>query len=374
MSMRTNAPKWLDKYGRWQINVSKNGSRKTFTSSTPGRKGCIECQKKADAWLVSGSDDYAIRVSALAERWIEELKLRTSPDYWKQYEGFFRNYITPRIGALRVNSLTAQHLQDVILWAFTHPKSKHRKALSHKTLDNLRDCLSAFIKYARKSGITTLLPEDLRLPNNAKRPQKLPLQPSDIQRLFTSDQTLYKGTQTFDWYIHAYRFTIITGLRPGELAGLQDRRDIDGKYCTIREAVNVHGETTSGKNDRARRSFILPDYALREIEAQRAMLKAAGIISPYLFPNPDGGHIVYPTFKSWWYRYRDFNGLSARTLYEMRHTWFSLNKSAPSELVKMMGGHGKDFDTFGTYGHALAGEAEQMARLVDDALENIFIS
>ena len=96
------------------------------------------------------------------------------------------------------------------------------------------------------------------------------------------------------------------------------------------------------------------------------MLKAAGIISPYLFPNENGGHIIYLTFKSRWYRYRDYNGLSSRAFYEMRHTFFSLNKKAPAELVKMMGGHGKDF---GTYGHAIDGDLEQMTALADAAID-----
>ena len=119
---------------------------------------------------------------------------------------------------------------------------------------------------------------------------------------------------------------------------------------------------------------MMPDAALKELDAQRAMLRAAGIISPYLFPDPDGERLFYRTFKNCWYRYRDYNGISPRTLYEMRHTWFSLNKQAPAELVKMMGGHGKDFDTFGVYGHALEGDAEKMAHLVDVALGKISIS
>lgn len=374
MSMRVNAPKWLEKYGRWQINVSKNGSRKTFTSTAPGRKGRLECQRKADAWLDAGLDDYNVRVCELAEEWLKELELRASYDHWIQYSCFFKNYINPRIGAMRVRNLTEQHLQDVILWAYTHPKRKNKERLSRKTLEDLRVCICSFIKYARKKGVTRLFPEDLRLPNGAKRGQKLPLIPSDLQKLFSSDLTTFRGKERKEWYIHAYRFAVITGLRPGELLGLQDRRDIDGRYCTIRESVNIHGILTSGKNERARRSFMMPDAALKELDAQRAMLRAAGIISPYLFPDPDGERLFYRTFKNCWYRYRDYNGISPRTLYEMRHTWFSLNKQAPAELVKMMGGHGKDFDTFGVYGHALEGDAEKMAHLVDVALGKISIS
>ena len=55
----------------------------------------------------------------------------------------------------------------------------------------------------------------------------------------------------------------------------------------------------------------------------------------------------------------------------MRHTFFSVNKTVPAEYVKSMGGHGKDFDTFGTYGHEMKGEAEKTAMLVNDAITKL---
>lgn len=34
---RTNTAKWIESAHRWQINVQKDGVRKTFTSAKPGR-------------------------------------------------------------------------------------------------------------------------------------------------------------------------------------------------------------------------------------------------------------------------------------------------------------------------------------------------
>lgn len=36
---RTNTAKWVESAQRWQINVQKDGKRKTFTSTKPGRTG-----------------------------------------------------------------------------------------------------------------------------------------------------------------------------------------------------------------------------------------------------------------------------------------------------------------------------------------------
>ena len=48
---RTNTAKWIESARRWQINVQKDGVRKTFTSAKPGRTGQREANRKADDWL-----------------------------------------------------------------------------------------------------------------------------------------------------------------------------------------------------------------------------------------------------------------------------------------------------------------------------------
>ena len=97
--------------------------------------------------------------------------------------------------------------------------------------------------------------------------KSVPLQPNDLKKLFSVDTALYRRQCVKDWYIHAYRFIVVTGIRPGELADLQNKRDLDGKYCTIWDFINVHSKLTKGKSDRARRTFVLPERALKEIAA-----------------------------------------------------------------------------------------------------------
>ncbi len=45
MGKRTNTAKWMENQNRWQVNVQKDGVRRSFTSSKPGRTG----QRKANA-------------------------------------------------------------------------------------------------------------------------------------------------------------------------------------------------------------------------------------------------------------------------------------------------------------------------------------
>jgi integrase len=368
MGKRTNTAKWQESTQRWRIDVQKDSERKSFYSSIPGRTGQREANAKADAWLDEGIRNGNTRVSVLFDQWIEELKLRTSTSHWSLYETFKRNYIIPCIGQKKIGSVTEQHLQEVIL--FAHKNGNKGAGLSAKTLKDIRDCLSAFIKYARKCKVTTLHPEELFIPKTAAKSTRSTLQPEDIKLLFSCDDTQDHRKAVPEWYIHAFRYELMTGMRPGEVIGLMDQ-DIKDGVCTIRRAINFHNEITEGKNRNAQRSYYIPEIGLCILEDQKKMLRAAGVISPYVFPTPEGDHAIQQTFLKHWRRYRDCNGISKHSLYELRHTWFSVNKSLPTELVKAMGGHSKDFDTFGVYGHVLPGEAQRTADMVNDAFKNL---
>ena len=64
MGKRTNTAAWLPNQQRWQINVQKNGVRRSFTSSKPGRTGQREANAKADAWLDDGISNTRMLVEA----------------------------------------------------------------------------------------------------------------------------------------------------------------------------------------------------------------------------------------------------------------------------------------------------------------------
>ena len=231
-------PVWLEKDGCWYLQKQYHGERKTFRAYIPGPRGYADCLAQAKKWSAdkrrmdafgeTSEIPYSIRVRQLGEKWIEELKLTTSRDYYMQYAGYLSHYVYPRYGSRRVSGLVEQDLQDIILGAFSRPFNRDKKPLSHKTLTKIRACLVSFLKYARKSGVSTLLPEGLYIPKSAPKGQKFPLLKSDLKVLFSDPTTMYYGKKSMDWYIHAYRFSVIVGLRPGELAHIQYKRDIKG--------------------------------------------------------------------------------------------------------------------------------------------------
>lgn len=131
-----------------------------------------------------------------------------------------------------------------------------RKGKSRKTIRNIRGRLSHFFRFCRQHGWTNLRTDDLTVSDHAPAKPKTILQPEALRILFSSDLTSYGKTDSkVEPYIHAYRFQVLTGLRPGELLGLK-WSDISGNVIHLQRAINFYGEETRGKNDNAVRNII----------------------------------------------------------------------------------------------------------------------
>lgn len=355
MGKRTNTAVWLEKYGRWQIKVQKDGVRRTFTSSRPGRTGQREANRKADAWLDDGVEDPCQKVADVYPHFLARKQDTTSRSNYESMEARWRNHIAPVIGRKTVAALTERDLQDVIDKAFA------RRHLAQKTLGNIRGDLMAFMKYCRQARLTTLFPESLTIPTAAAKPDKTILQPRDFVVLFNSETTLYRGRPVRDNLIHAYRLAVLTGLRPGELRGLQ-WGDVRPDRIELHRSINKYQEITRGKNDNARRVVELSALARQEMTAQRQESGAPEASAP-VFNIPTEEY-----YREHLARFCAYNGIARCTPYELRHTFVSIAKVLPAGLVKSLVGHSEDMDTFGVYGHELDSDAAMRA----DALDGMF--
>lgn len=349
MGKRTNTATWSEKYQRWQINVQQDGTRRSFYSSTPGRSGQREANAKADAWLDEGIEGANTRISALYEEFIQSQKESTGQGHWRGVVSRYNNLIAPAIGRKRIDRLREQDLQDIINRAY----SQHGYAA--KTLGNIRADLLAFVKYCRRKKATALLPEGLTIPAGAKRPEKHVIQPRDLLKLFNCDTTIYRGKRIVEPYIHAFRLEVLTGMRPGEVNGLE-WADVHGNEIHLKRSKNIYGEITQGKNENAVRVVTLSALALAELDAQREL--TGGKASVF-------GISSMQAYYKRWLRYLAANGMERVTPYELRHTFVSIAKQLPEGLVKPLVGHSQSMDTFGVYGHMIEGEASSTAQRVN---------
>ncbi len=369
MSKRTNTAKWMENRKHWRIDVQKDGMRKAFYSSLPGRKGQRECNAKADNWLDGDIIDQNIRVEKAFKHFIESMKenQNISSGHWKKYQSKGKYHILPIIGKKKVSSLTDDDLQQIIDKAYNH-KDK-TQPLSKKTYAGIRECVNSFIKYCRRKKLTTIFPE-LELPKNARTGERKILQPEDVKILFSKDYTFLRGKEVLDIYVNAYRFEVATGLRPGEIKGLK-WMDIIEKTVKLQRSINAKNEITNGKNKNAIRHFTLNSISMMILELQKNMLSHLGIKSEYVFPNKYGEVANQSSYYKRWTIYRDYHHLSKATTYELRHTFVSIVKTLPEGLLKQVVGHSKDMDTYGVYSHEMIGDSELTALEIEKIFKKV---
>jgi integrase len=363
-SKRRSEAIWMENQQRWQIKVQKDNQRRSFYSTNPSKRGKVEAEKKADAWLESGAEDIHFHVAW--ERFLAHSKEHTGTSNYIKHESVGRLYILPAIGGRRLEAVTP------IVWQSCVDLGA-KAGLSRRSCTNIIQSITAFIAFARRNrwDVERLEKGDVKVPLSAppKKPKRV-LQPNDIRTLFAESTIIHYGKPTPAHYIHAWRFYVATGLRRGELAGLRNE-DIVGSEMTVRRSINTHAEETRGKNDNARRTATLSAVALAILGDQRAMLAVRGMVSPWVFPDENGERPDPNSIYKRWKTYREQHGI-ASSIHELRHTFVSVNKAdMPIELLKGLVGHSASMDTTGIYGHEIDGERERAAKIVDDVFARI---
>lgn len=366
MKTRTNNAVWYEKYQYWKIQVQMDGVRRSFYSSTPGTAGKRECHAKADAFLRTGVAQANRRVETVAHEWLETLKptreMQSSANY-KQYESIMRTRILPTIGRKRIQDVSNGDIQRII-------DKAARDGLSKKSMQNIRGCCVACFKYARKNRYCDLTIEDVDIPWDAPKDEKNILQPDEIKTLLNVNTRTVRGKLVEDYYVNAYRWQLVTGMRPGEMIA-RTKSDVRDGYVYITSARNTYGEMTRGKNENAVRKIKLTPIAQKILADQSEAERRFGISSTLLFPDKNGGYIAEVNLYKNFQKFCESNGISKISLYELRHTFVSVcAESVPEALLKLVVGHSESMDTQGVYGHAMQGQLDRAA----DAIASSFIS
>ena len=360
--MLHNDAVWHEKYRRWQVNVTINGKRKSFYSSTPGRAGKKEAEQKAARW----SDASATKDTKVSQAWkeyLEHVKRTSGTSNYAKAESAGRLYITPSIGNRRLSSIKTKDWQAII-------DKQSERGLAHKTLSNIRGYMRTFVGWSQENEYIVIM-GNVNIPRSAKRTKRRVARPHDICRVFANDTVVKRHKTGPEWFVHAYRFIIINGLRRGECAGIHEE-DIEDGVLTLRRSINSFEEITEGKNENAQRRIGLSNIAITIVEQQRRMKREAGIISPWLFCDQEGERMrSNALYKEWHEYYAKQLGIEC-SLHELRHTFISAVKSdMPLALLKGQVGHSVDTDSIGTYGHEYDDDLQRCANIVDRVFNNI---
>lgn len=348
---------WIESRKLWLIKVQKDGVRKPFQSSTPGRKGKREAEAAADEWLESGKNDMQFRLAW--EQFLDYQMQHNGRANYRNHESIGRIHILPTIKATSISRIKPIQWQKCLDAAV-------EKGLSERTCVNIRSSITAFLSYADFMRWKTieLKKGDLRIDDAAPEKEKDVIQPEDLKKLMQNSTVIKRGKEVEAFYIHAWRFYVLTGLRRGELCGMQ-AGDLDGDVYNMNRSINTLNEITAGKTKKAKRGVKLSTMAMRVLDAQLDMLHAMGVHSKWIFPD-EWGEQSDPNriYKQWQFFCRT-HGIKS-TIHEMRHTYITILKNdMPEQMLKDLVGHTVNMDTFGTYGHVYNGELDRAKTIMD---------
>ena len=355
-------PSYSKKRGLWILQAQKNGIKKTFYSSTPGQKGKRETLQAYEAWLDSGGINNRLTVAGCVALYLEDVESRLGRrDTFRVTDLYTRLYVLPALGRCRMSNLTLRDRQAVINNA--RPQKDPTKSLSYKTLCHLRGVIVGLHNFAYNNFYCDAWRGSLYIPQGHARPEREILQPADIARLFEPSDL---------WYHPAFCVMLLCGLRPGECLGLQES-DIGDGVLFIRRAVNDERQITTGKNKNARRVIPLPPLAAQILAETIARNHAAHFKTPWVFPNGCGAPASQDSVRKQWLKLKAARNLPG-TPYSLRHTFVSIVSSQThlaEGTIRELVGHSQSMDTFGTYKHAVAGELEKAADVINLTFERL---
>lgn len=343
---------WMEKEKRWSLRCQVDGVQKRFTSSRPGIAGKKEVMKKYRAFMYGETYENLLFSEAWA-RFLEYIIDKNGKtESYINLEKYGRLYILPRLSKKMLSTCGLSDFQQCISKALR--TSGGTAPLSRRTLRNLKATIMQFVHFAVANGYMEPLRGQLYIPAAAPSTERVILQPDDIARLFDGPAN--------DWYINIFRFALVTGLRTGEVLGIQSG-DIKNNVLTINRAINCRNQITEGKNQNARRRIYLNKIARRIINENQ--FRNGRLATPWIFCSKTGGPLSQSTLRNAWLKVaaeRDLPGCP----YSLRHTFISLLKNEmPEAMLKSIVGHSASMDTYGIYGHVVNGEMEAASRIID---------
>ena len=122
MGKRVGTAKWYENQKRWQIKVQKDGERRTFTSSTPGRTGQREANAKADEWLDEDVVAPNVRVRDLYEDFRKEVDENAGTSMRRQVNSIGNVWILPALGNKKAARLCDHDIQSCLLYTSPSPR------------------------------------------------------------------------------------------------------------------------------------------------------------------------------------------------------------------------------------------------------------
>ena len=266
------------------------------------------------------------KLRVFADGWLEENEVRWRPSYFATTSGTVRQYLIPRFGE--------QHLDQIKRGEILEFRAELRKRRLKNGRTLSADRVNHIISPLRMMLDEAALRYDFMSPMSGIK--GLPVGRTDVEPFTIEEVQTILGSVRAD-FRNYYTVRFFTGMRTGEIDGLQWRYvDFDRREILIRQAL-VNGELGATKTDGSARDILMSAPVLEALTEQR---KATGHLD-YVFCNAAGNPLCHRNVtKRVWYPILRHLGLRKRRPYQSRHTaatlWLASGEN-PEWVARQLG-------------------------------------
>ena len=352
--------RFVDKYG--------NRKQKRF-------KKLQECRQwLADASYIDEHSNIAQANEMLVDAWFEyfiEIKKKTvRPNTVRNYTERYERNIKPVMGKMLLSDIKPLHCQKIFL-------DMADEGYRTSTLYQTRIALFNMLELAKENDVIRYNPCKKSVKSdmgrNSDKKEALTL---EVQRKFLTGAT---GQS----YENQYRFLLQTGLRTGELIGLQWQHvDFENRVLTIEQSLEYRytvGEWRLGppKSQSGYRTIPLTDEAVRVLKAQKEKNKKIKEIpeewKDFIFLSRKGEPVKNSAYDTALFKICDKVRIERFSMHVLRHTFATRCIEAgmkPVTLQRLLG-HSSLQITMNRYVHITEDEKKKEIELVANALNLI---
>ena len=329
--------------------------------------------KKFDITQVKTDSEFSDKIilSTLMAKWLMYKKDIIKPSTHANFVSSVINHINPLIGRKRICDIHEGDIQDLVMYLYKHGRKDGKGGLSVKTIRDIVLPLKLALDYAAKRRVISKLDWDIiEYPKDISRHQVTSLSQEEQQQLIQAV------------YLHLDRkscgilLTIMTGLRIGEICGLQ-MKDISLLKCTIsvNKTVQRIYDKRTGKS-----KLIIGEpksiNSIREIPLPKMLIP---VIEKFYnekkqenFFLTDEKQPTEPrTYRLYFERFIARNKLPKIKFHELRHTFAVRAIEIPEFDIKSLSeilGHKNVSFTLNIYGHANVQQKKKCMELMNDFL------
>lgn len=354
-------------YEYWEARYTigfDSGTGKQVQKSVSGKTQKEVAQKLKELTAALDAGTYIapskVTVGQWLDLWQQDYLVDVRPSTVTSYEAIIRNHIKPKIGAIRLDSLTTQDIQE--FYNRLRFPSENRKALSAKTIKNIHGILHHALQQAMPNNYIRTNPSNSCVIPRVTKKKVKPLNEYQIADFLKA----IKGHK----YENLFLVALFTGIRQGEICGLQWEcvNFDDGTILIDKQLQSLRGKTRGDsekyilvptKNGKERTITAAPyvmELLWKTKQSQNANRKTWGKAfqeNDLVFTDEFGNRITPQAL------YRAFkiivteSGMPMVRFHDLRHSYavISLKSGDDVKTVQENLGHATATFTLDVYGH-----------------------